>query len=208
MSRVGHTISHSPLVSPSGLRYAMASAFPFNNTPNEIAAASVHHPATLKTPGSPLLSPKPKPVRQTPKLTEMPGAFNQHHAAVAVLREAAGRPRRSSFAASAFHPPGSPFTAGGLAASPRTPNPQKASRRLSFAEFPVVDRDPQLLQAAAGGVGLGLGLVASGGVETAPKITKSRRDSILERIPTPHPKKEEESGSYFDLKPLTSGENM
>ncbi|KAG8913880.1 hypothetical protein FRC01_004341 [Tulasnella sp. 417] len=191
MSFVGHTITHSPLASPSGLRYAMASAFPFNYPSTDVASTPAY--SAKKITGTPLASPGPKANnRQTPKL---PDAFNQHHSIIA-LREsnASGRPRRSSFAVSAIRAPDSPFTGPG---SPSQPHQQKKPRRLSFAELPTIARDPQALPAGRGVVGLGFVATAEG--PTRPNITKSRRDSILERVPTPYPK-DEEAESYFDVK--------
>lgn len=173
----------------------MASAFPFNYPSTDIAAAAAAAPVhgAAKMPGSPLASPGPKAGRKTPKLLD---AITQHHNIVA-LREASlgGRPRRSSFAVSAIRAPDSPFT--GPATPSGQPHQQKKPRRLSFAELPVIAREPQPLQAGGGMVGLGF--IASGEGQTRPSITKSRRDSILERVPTPYPK-DEEAESYFDIK--------
>ncbi|KAG8951574.1 hypothetical protein FRC04_005861 [Tulasnella sp. 424] len=191
MSFVGHTITHSPIVSPSGLRYAMASAFPFNHTSTDITAASAH--AAMKTSGSPRASPGPKVSRQSPKLPDGL-AFNQHHSIIALREQTvAGRPRRSSFAASATCPPGSPFAS----ASPRQPHQQRKPRRLSFAELPAPVRDLQLFRAGAGGAGLGF--VVPEEEKAKPSVTKSRRESIAERVPTPYPQKDE-AESYFDPK--------
>ncbi|KIO31129.1 hypothetical protein M407DRAFT_5165 [Tulasnella calospora MUT 4182] len=199
MSFVGHNIAHSPRASPSGLRYAMVSAFPFNYPSTDITAAPVH--GAKKMSGSALASPGPKATRKTPKL---PDAFNQHHAIMA-LRESSvsGRPRRSSFAVSAVRAPDSLFTNG--PASPGQVHQQKKPRRLSFAELPAIARDPQPLRLGGGVVGLGF--VASEEGNTGPSITKSRRDSIVERVPTPYPK-DEEAESYFDLRLGTSKEKM